>query len=168
MTRRLLIDIGNSRLKWAIASGGRLSRQQALDHNGRLSSVRRGPLARAIGSVNSVSCVSVAAPAMTIALLKQLRQQGVPARRFQSRCQQLGLRNGYREAWRLGADRWAAMLGARSLGPARRSLLVVGAGTALTVDLIDQNGRHLGGVIVPGRRLMAGVDRELVLGKAGW
>ena len=154
MTRCLLLDIGNSRLKWAVAAGGRLSRQQALEHNGRLSRVLRGPLARAVGRVDFVCCVSVAAPAMTDALLSQLRQQGLPARQFQSRRELLGLRNGYREAWRLGADRWAAMLGARALGPGRRSLLVVGAGTALTADLVDPMGRHLGGVIVPGRRLM--------------
>jgi type III pantothenate kinase len=155
MTRCLLLDIGNSRVKWAIASGDRLSRQQAVAHGGRLGGVLRGPLAKAMDGVDSVCCVSVAAPAMTVTLLRQLRRRGLPARRLQSRREQLGLRNGYREAWRLGADRWAAMLGARALGLGRRSLLVVGAGTALTVDLVDPAGRHLGGVIVPGRRLMA-------------
>ena len=105
MTRCLLLDIGNSRLKWAIASGGRLSRQRAVEHHGRCSSVLRGPLARALDSVDSVACVSVAAPALTTALLTQLRLLGLPLQRFQSRREQLGLRNGYREAWRLGADR---------------------------------------------------------------
>lgn len=155
MRRCLLLDIGNSRLKWAIASGGRLTRQQAVEHNGRFSSILRGPLARALDRADSVCCVSVVAPARTAALLRQLRRQGRPARRLRSRRAQLGLRNGYRDAWRLGADRWAAMLGARALGLNRRALLVVGAGTALTVDLVDPAGRHRGGVIVPGRRLMA-------------
>jgi type III pantothenate kinase len=52
----------------------------------------------------------------------------------------------------LGSDRWSALIGARSLekGPC----LVVCAGTALTADALDADGRFLGGIIAPGLRLM--------------
>jgi type III pantothenate kinase len=63
-----------------------------------------------------------------------------------------GMRNAYPEPAKLGVDRWMAMLGGRSLeaGP----ICVVSVGTAMTLDGVDANGRHLGGVIVPGPDLM--------------
>src|SRR4029077_2103024 len=64
-----------------------------------------------------------------------------------------GVRNGYAETWRLGADRWVAMLGAHARYPGR-ALWVVDVGTALTVDLLDEHGRHRGGLLVPGPALM--------------
>ncbi len=64
-----------------------------------------------------------------------------------------GLVCGYREPARLGVDRWLAMLGARARS--RQDLLVVSCGTALTVDLVDAQGRHRGGYIVPGYSTMS-------------
>ena len=58
------------------------------------------------------------------------------------------LRNGYDEPTRLGTDRWAAMIGARA--HYRGALCVIDSGTATTVDLIDAEGQHLGGAILPG------------------
>jgi type III pantothenate kinase len=63
------------------------------------------------------------------------------------------VRNGYRESWRLGADRWVALIGARH-GHPDMDLCVVGIGTAMTIDLLDASGRHVGGNIIPGPRLM--------------
>jgi type III pantothenate kinase len=64
-----------------------------------------------------------------------------------------GVRNGYLQTWRLGADRWVAMLGARALHPGR-ALCIVDVGTALTLDLLDAHGQHRGGLLVPGPTLM--------------
>jgi type III pantothenate kinase len=64
-----------------------------------------------------------------------------------------GVRNAYAEPERMGADRWVAMIAARALlGP--RTCYVVDCGTALTIDALAADGQHLGGVIVPGMRLM--------------
>ena len=63
-----------------------------------------------------------------------------------------GVRNGYVQTWRLGADRWVAMLGP-GLHPGR-ALCVVDVGTALTLDLLDADGQHRGGLLVPGPTLM--------------
>jgi type III pantothenate kinase len=149
----LLLDVGNTRVKWARVRNGRLGPQRALAHGGEL---RRLPAAwppLAAGAVDQVVLVSVASRHITAAIESRLRRRGFAITRFRSRATQAGLRNAYREPWRLGADRWAAMLGARARWP-RRALLVVSAGTAITVDLVDATGRHRGGVIVPGRRLM--------------
>jgi len=66
----------------------------------------------------------------------------------------LGLVNSYEEPQRMGVDRWLAMAGARGQGEG--PFCVVDAGTAITVDQVDGDGRHLGGWIVPGPALAAG------------
>jgi type III pantothenate kinase len=154
MKRVLLLDIGNTRIKWALAHGGRRSRQQAVTHHGDWRVATHGSLARAVATADCCWCVSVAAAELTRALMLQLRRAGLVVRILRSVRSHHDLINGYREPWRLGADRWAAMLGARAGGFGRKALLVVSAGTALTVDLIDPHGRHCGGVIVPGPGLM--------------
>jgi type III pantothenate kinase len=63
-----------------------------------------------------------------------------------------GLRNGYRDPMQLGTDRWLAMLAARRAKPG--AVCVIDAGTALTVDLVEADGHHLGGFILPGPELM--------------
>ena len=64
-----------------------------------------------------------------------------------------GVTNSYRQPRRLGVDRWVAMIGAWS--EFESSCLVVDAGTAVTIDAIDDTGQHLGGQILPGVALMA-------------
>src|SRR3546814_5490867 len=59
-----------------------------------------------------------------------------------------GLRNAYREPERLGVDRWLAMIAAWHTH--RGAACIANAGTALTVDVIDAQGQHLGGIIAAG------------------
>ena len=66
---------------------------------------------------------------------------------------QCSVSNGYDEADRLGSDRWAALIAAHHLHP-DRDLLVVQAGTAVTIDTLSAQGNFRGGMIVPGFRLM--------------
>ena len=65
---------------------------------------------------------------------------------------QLGVTNGYEDPAQLGVDRWLAMLGARAIRAT--ACLVVDCGTATTIDSMDAQGRHLGGMILPGLRAM--------------
>lgn len=65
----------------------------------------------------------------------------------------IGVRNGYRDPEQLGADRWHALIGARARFP-RAALLVVCAGTATTVDGLLADGTFCGGAIGPGVELM--------------
>jgi len=64
-----------------------------------------------------------------------------------------GVRNAYRDTWRLGADRWVAIIAAHALAR-RRPVLVANIGTALTLDAVSDDGRHLGGAIAPGPSTM--------------
>lgn len=148
----LLIDAGNTRLKWATLRGARLGRVQALDWNTR--SMDR--VARAVMRTRAerVLVCSVAGAAFERSLRRAARAAGKRAPQFvRSTRRAAGVRNGYVETWRLGADRWVAMLGARALF-ADRPLCIVDVGTALTIDLMDVRGRHRGGLIVPGPTLM--------------
>lgn len=86
-----------------------------------------------------------------------LQEQSCVNYRFATtQTQQCGVRNGYRKPQQLGVDRWLAMLAAFHL-PQRatgQSLCVVDCGTALTLDVLDATGRHLGGYIAPGLTAM--------------
>jgi type III pantothenate kinase len=149
---QLLIDAGNTRVKWATLRGAQLGRTHALDWNAR--SMDR--VARAVmrARADRVLVCSVAGTAFERALRRAARGAGKRAPQFvRSTRRAAGVRNGYLETWRLGADRWVAMLGARALHPGR-SLCVVDVGTALTLDLLDAQGRHRGGLLVPGPTLM--------------
>lgn len=64
-----------------------------------------------------------------------------------------GVRCGYQVTTHLGIDRWLAVIGAWSLWP-QQNLIVVDAGTATTIDMINESGEHLGGWIIPGLDLM--------------
>lgn len=142
----LLIDVGNTRLKWAEESAGQFIAQGALAHEGKPADA----LSRIeVDEPDEIHIVSVAGPAHELALNKVClaRWQQQP-RYARPQPEQLGLRNGYGLAQRLGADRWVAMLAAWSI--AGGACVVADAGTALTVDVVDAKGQHLGGIIAAG------------------
>jgi type III pantothenate kinase len=149
---QLLIDAGNTRLKWAVLRAGRLGRVHAADWNAAtLPRIARRILDRRYARV--LVC-SVAGGALERALRGAARAAGSAAPQFiRSRRRAAGVRNGYVEPWRLGADRWVAMLGARAQNPGR-ALCIIDVGTALTIDLLDAQGRHRGGLLIPGPALM--------------
>ena len=161
----LLLDVGNTRLKWSLAYERRLARAGIVERAParRFEPQLRALLRRAAGADRILVC-SVAGRAFDRRLATLARAAGAAVPEFvRSRRRAGGVVNGYLEPWRLGVDRWVALIGARHLYP-RRALCVVGAGTALTVDLLDERGRHLGGVIVPGPELMV---HALLAGTAG-
>ncbi len=149
---QLLIDAGNTRLKYARLTGRRLGRVHSVDWNPRtLERVSRRVLR---GRFERVLACSVAGAELERALRGASRRSGNPRPQYiRSTRRSAGVRNGYVQTWRLGADRWVAMLGARALYPGR-ALCVVDVGTALTLDLLDAEGQHRGGLLVPGPTLM--------------
>jgi type III pantothenate kinase len=159
----LLLDSGNSRLKWALTREP-YRRGEAFAARGfmelRELSTGRSALTRvfealaASGLKPTVHACNVAGPAVERRLRAMARRCGLGSIRFaRSAAAGGGVRNGYREAWRLGADRWVALIGAHHEHP-DMDLCVVGIGTAMTIDLLDASGRHVGGNIIPGPRLM--------------
>ena len=149
----LLIDAGNTRVKWALAhpeaQPGTWSALGAVLHD-ELDALapawRDAGVARAIVS-------NVAGPELRARLAALLGAIDVDW--FASSAARAGLVNGYRESGRLGCDRFAAAIGARALAPGQ-ALVVATCGTATTVDAVTSDGRFLGGMILPGLALMAG------------
>ncbi len=146
-----LFDLGNTRLKCApLRADGRLGAVVALAHDADdfLQALHAVLPARGI----SASLASVASPALTLRVVEALSAcfQRLSLARSVSRLSGVCIANA--EPARLGVDRFLALLAAHARAP--QAWLVVGVGTALTVDLIGADGRHQGGRIGPSPSLM--------------
>jgi type III pantothenate kinase len=165
----LAIDIGNTRLKWALYAspqpGAALLRHGAvfLETIDSLAETEWHALP-APGSM--LGCV-VAGEGVKRRVEEQLEIWDIEPRWVASSAAACGVVNSYDHPSRLGVDRWVALIGARhrvlSRGAARPALVVM-VGTAVTVDALDAGGRFLGGLILPGFGLML---RALEMGTAG-
>jgi type III pantothenate kinase len=149
----LLLDIGNTRLKWALLADGKLGQQHALVYRPESLPAELEQAWSALPPPRAVYLVSVAASVITQGVQDwAARRWGCRVVNLQSTGRNGGVVNGYTRPERLGVDRWMAMIGAyRLVGSA---LCVIDCGTALTCDAIDSHGNHLGGVIAPGQEMM--------------
>ncbi len=149
----LLADVGNSRIKWAVWEGGEFQQRGQAGHGAESWVELAERQWRELPLPSRVLMVSVAGSATRIALAGWIRQAwGIEAEFVMSTAAACGIRNAYAEPERLGADRWVALIAARSL--TGQGCYVVDCGTAITIDALAADGQHLGGVIVPGMRLM--------------
>ena len=149
----LLIDLGNTRLKWAWWHDGQLQDGGAVLHRGRDLGAELAQAWRDLPAPRAIHVASVAQPDLRDQLAATLAARwSCPVRIAVSQAEQAGVHNGYHDPVQLGVDRWLAMIGAwrRVQG----AVCVVDCGSALTLDILDHQGRHQGGVIAPGLRLM--------------
>jgi type III pantothenate kinase len=156
---RLLLDLGNTRLKWSLVDDGDvadLGVVQALAHGGPDFVPALAQRLRSLPELASAHLVSVAGAELTAAVTEvvesvaRIREGRLRRARTQSRAGELVC--AYSDPSRLGTDRWLALRGALRLQ--RPPLLVVSAGSALTLDAIAEDGRHLGGLILAGIEAM--------------
>ncbi|BEI34397.1 type III pantothenate kinase [Polynucleobacter sp. HIN5] len=166
MSSFLLIDIGNSRLKWASVDSKRnpVERDKKLwNHSGAIdtkllgSKEHRDELAHYIlNTIPTPSAIGLCSVATESAVqqLNELLQpwQHCPQFRLLGDSSYPSLRTQYQNTHTLGADRWAALIAARELS--NDNTLVISAGTATTIDFLGGNGMHYGGWILPGLGLM--------------
>jgi type III pantothenate kinase len=153
-TVALLVDIGNTRVKWARLVRGKLSRQRAAAHLGWTSADFARRVVGAPRGLTRIVAVSVAGVRTNASFAAGTRvRAGIKPEFFASLRSAGGVTTLYGEPWRLGADRLVAAIGAHRLA-GRRAVCVIAVGTALTLDLVDARGRHRGGAIVPGPDLM--------------
>ncbi|MFN7781473.1 MAG: type III pantothenate kinase [Lysobacterales bacterium] len=164
MKPHLLLDLGNTRLKWALAlppaaehPQWRLGEVAALAHSGPDFLPALEQALRGLPELHSVHLVAVAAEAMVdaiqhcVAASVRVRRPGLLRARTAAEAPTARgavLRCAYPRPEHLGTDRWLSLRGALAI--AAPPLLVVGAGTALTIDAIDRDCRHLGGLILGG------------------
>lgn len=146
----LCIDCGNTRLKWAWHDGRQWSGDGAAP---RAATAQLAGLVGAGPAPHRIMVANVAGDAVLAAVADALggwRDRLVVARSTAAAC---GVTNGYGKPGSLGVDRWCALIGAWSL--VGGACVVVGAGTATTIDSLDAGGRFRGGFILPGLDLMA-------------
>lgn len=148
----LLLDIGNTRIKWARLEGGQLGRMDGRVHADE--QLQKALFAAFEGEApRRVVVCNVAGPLVGKALSDFCQDRfGLKPEFLISSPERGGVISGYTDPVRLGADRWAAVIGAWNKfgGP----VCVVDAGTAITVDVVDGKGQHQGGLIAPGPQTM--------------
>ena len=149
----LLLDVGNSRLKWGVLDDGGVRRtghisQEKIREQGLAALTAKLPR-----RVDAVRASNVAGTSFTTWLSGVIGMHCNADVHFaRSEKRGWGVTNSYRQPRRLGVDRWVAMIGAWS--EVQAACLIVDAGTALTLDAIDDDGVHLGGQIIPGVETM--------------
>ncbi len=157
--RSLLVDVGNTRLKWGVLEAGGIHEtghilQTDLRESGISTITTRLPRDIDDAFISNVAGQSLAT-----------RLSGVLGAHFdcdvrfaRTVAEGCGVVNAYSDPRQMGVDRWVAMIGAWA--EFEQAILVIDAGTAVTFDAIDDTGSHLGGQIVPGFRLMANALSE--------
>ena len=150
----LLMDVGNSRIKWGVLDDGAIRRTGHISRE-RISEQGLTALTSHLPRrVDTVFVSNVAGTSFATRLSGVVGMHcDVDVHFARSERRACGVENSYRQPHRLGVDRWVAMIGAFAEFGA--TCLVVDAGTAVTLDAIDSSGRHLGGQIIPGVGLMA-------------
>ena len=147
----LLIDMGNTRLKWVWAADGEIDqstfgRGNRDDFPGKCKQPNSARPGRVLVS-------SVANQDITTRFVSDCESRwGIPVKPLQARSSQDGIVNAYENPATLGIDRWLAIVGAaHAYGT---PVVIMDLGTATTLDAVDEQGRHLGGLILPGPALM--------------
>ncbi len=149
----LLIDIGNSRVKWGWAKAGRIEPGEPFATPACPDAFAERWADAPPPAQVLVANVAGAGLAADLKAWTQKHWRLVP-RFIRSEARGFGVTNGYASPEKLGVDRWAALVGARHACPG--PVCVADCGTAITLDVLDGEGRHLGGLIAPGLGLMRG------------
>lgn len=145
--RRLLLDAGNTRLKWAVVEDGQWLSQGSAQYKDLTALTR-------VLEQDMVSYVASVARAQhedqITALLAPYSSMHTTW--LASEAEFADVINTYSNPQQLGVDRWMGLIAARQRTQA--ATLVVSVGTAMTVDALSAEGEFLGGLIVPGLALM--------------
>ena len=147
--KMLLIDVGNSRVKWTTVENGMWLHQNALENT------QASALSMAFSELpppDRILVSNVAGENMAQLLSAACAAWHCPIEFIVAQATQCGVRNSYAPPAQLGSDRWAALIAAWH--QERASCLVVNCGTATTVDALSAEGEFLGGLILPGMDMM--------------
>ena len=156
----LAIDAGNTRIKWGLHDGlawlahGQCAHSEIHEFEYALDQ---------LPTPQKIVLSNVAGAQLQATLEHSLARYAIIVQQVTACASQCGVRNVYAAPAQLGTDRWAALIGAHHLGA--RTALVVNAGTAITVDALHQ-GDFLGGIILPGYRMMGSMLQQGTAGLA--
>lgn len=146
----LQIDVGNTQTKWRVIEGDKVL------HRGSQATTTLAESELDLSSVSSLASArlcSVAKPDIAQSIALQLAQQfNVELQVAKVSAVAGGVSCGYEQTQTLGVDRWLALVAAYQ--QYQGAVLVVDAGSAMTLDLVSPDGQHVGGYILPGLQLM--------------
>jgi len=154
-----LVDAGNTCLKWAIFDGQSLSEQQRCFYSKetaiqQFSDLLTELVAKQYVSISDIVMVSVLGDMFNRQAYKIVLDYGFAFSHIQSIEELAEVKNGYDDPSKLGADRFVGLIGAYHLSNNRqekkKACIIVDSGTATTIDAVDAQGQHLGGLILPG------------------
>lgn len=142
---RLLVDIGNTRTKYTFEQQGELSVIQSE----RNEDINEQWLENITVSVKIIIVASVSEEHLVDVFSEYAKQHSIEFFNVKSESKRFGVTSSYQNPITLGVDRWLTLLAANFFY-SNENILIVDAGTATTIDLLDHNGKHLGGWILPG------------------
>jgi type III pantothenate kinase len=149
----LLLDIGNTRIKWAQLMDGALTPQQTILHRDVATDVWTKQLFRERFRPARLLVASVAGDDMVATVRSEAKKHWNITPEFATSTGLAGgVTNAYAEPSTLGVDRWLAVIAARE--QASGAACVIDAGTAMTIDVVSAEGLHVGGMILPGVQMM--------------
>jgi len=152
--KALLLDVGNTRIKWGVLDQGSIQRTGHVSREQLRAQGLQALTTKIPRHVDEVFASNVAGTSFATRLAGAVGMHCNCDIRFARTTRSgWGVTNGYAQPRRMGVDRWVALVAAwAEFGGA---CLVVDAGTAITLDALDDNGVHIGGQIIPGISLMA-------------
>lgn len=143
----LLIDVGNTRVKYALLEKKQLSK---VNHCSTFDFLK---LLSSFDHISSIILASVSNQLFSTEIHAWAESQDIEIKSLTTESESFGIKNSYQNYATMGADRWLAVLGAQALYP-NENILIVDAGTAITFDLLDKHKQHQGGWIIPGIDMM--------------
>jgi len=161
---RLILDIGNTRLKWVVGgtSGGSSQLQIPIVHDNdyRTAFEKIQKEINIIGRQHRVNFIAIGSVSSESLRISKVCQEiwGVEPTYIASKFTACGVRNSYAEPNKLGVDRWAAMV--EAYNNAQSAVCVFDLGSAFTIDAVNTEGYHLGGYILPGLEM----SRQSIVG----
>jgi type III pantothenate kinase len=149
----LLVDCGNTRIKWGWGRGNQIDVGEPFPTGGEKLDEHLNRSWQSLSRPQAVWAASVACPEIAHSLETWVMNHwGLMIHWAQAEACGFGVINGYEQPEKLGVDRWLSLIAVRQSQDLPS--IVVSCGTALTLDVLDTQGRHLGGVIAPGLGLM--------------
>lgn len=150
---RLLVDIGNSRIKWAEEVDGQILPGKSIDFPLDGMEAFPGAAMEQLAAPRQILVSNVAGPRIEGIFRKFCLVTWSLHPEFMTVTgKAAGVTNGYDDVRQLGVDRWMALLAAWHFYS--RPVCIIDCGTALTLDLLGRDGKHIGGYIIPGPATM--------------
>ncbi|WP_297813030.1 type III pantothenate kinase [uncultured Methylophaga sp.] len=150
---KLLVDIGNSRVKWTVMDKDGLADSQDFQRSKTGIKASLNKVWKSLTDVEAVFVANVAGDKLAQQLTEWTQKQWQLTPTFvSSEAKRFGVSNAYDEPEKLGIDRWLSLIAARQ--HARQAQCVIDCGTAMTIDIVSKTGQHQGGMILPGLSLM--------------